>query len=93
VLGEAVAEVRAGLRTIASSAVPLPEVGYEGADERGRVFAEAELAWPDQQLVVLTPAQDDQSADWRAKGWTVLLSSTEGWAEEVLATLKKEIQG
>jgi DEAD/DEAH box helicase domain-containing protein len=93
VLDDAVAEVRAGLRTIASSAVPLPEVGYEGADERGRVFAEAELAWPDQKLVVLTSTQDDQAAGWRSKEWAVLLSSTEGWADEVLAALKKEIQG
>jgi DEAD/DEAH box helicase domain-containing protein len=93
VLGEAVAEVTAGLRAIASASVPLPEVGYEGADERGKVFAEAELAWPDQKLVVLTSTQDDQAADWRSKGWTVLLSSAEGWADEVLAALKKEIQG
>ena len=83
----------AGLRAIASASVPLPEVGYEGADERGKVFAEAELAWPDQKLVVLTSTQDDQAADWRSKGWAVLLSSTEGWADEVLAALKKEIQG
>jgi DEAD/DEAH box helicase domain-containing protein len=93
VLGEAVAEVTAGLRAIASASGPLPEVGYEGADERGKVFAEAELAWPDQKLVVLTSTQDDQAADWRSKGWAVLLSSTEGWADEVLAALKKEIQG
>jgi hypothetical protein len=43
--------------------------------------------------VVLTSTQDDQAADWRSKGWAVLLSSTEGWADEVLAALKKEIQG
>jgi DEAD/DEAH box helicase domain-containing protein len=92
VLGEAVEAVQAGLRVIASASVPSPEVGHEGADERGRVFAEAELAWPDHRLAVLTPAQDDQAEAWRGRGWTVVMTTAEGWAADVLNVLSKGIQ-
>jgi DEAD/DEAH box helicase domain-containing protein len=92
-LGEAVAEVGHGLGFLLAGAAPIPEVGYEGADERGRVFAEAELAWPDHKLVVLTPAQEDQAVAWKAKGWSVFMSSSQGWEGAVLAVLKQETQG
>lgn len=93
ILGEAVAEVGHGLGFLLAGAAPIPEVGYEGADERGRVFAEAELAWPDHKLVVLTSAQEDQAVAWRAKGWSVFMTSRQGWEGAVLAVLKQETQG
>src|SRR5262249_27685810 len=39
----------------AAKALSLPVVGYELADEQGRVRADAELAWPSQKIVVLLP--------------------------------------
>jgi DEAD/DEAH box helicase domain-containing protein len=45
----------------------LPEVGYELGGSRDEVLAEAELAWPDQQLaVILDP---DDAPIFEAAGW------------------------
>jgi DEAD/DEAH box helicase domain-containing protein len=45
----------------------LPEVGYELGGSRDEVLAEAELAWPDQQLaVILDP---DDAPVFEAAGW------------------------
>ena len=93
ILEEAVAEVRDGLRELLRASAALPEVGFEAADERGKVFAEAELAWPDQMMVVLTPAQEDQAAAWADKGWQVMKSSTQDWVAAVLAVLTRKAQG
>lgn len=46
---------------------PLPEAGYELADDRGKVIAEAELAWPQARVAVLV-TDDDQDACAQA-GW------------------------
>ena len=50
----------------------LPEVGYELAGLKGEVLAEAELAWPEQQLaVILNPddAEPFEAAGWRC--WSI----------------------
>lgn len=46
---------------------PLPEAGYELANDRGTVIAEAELAWPQARVAVLL-TEDDQDACVQA-GW------------------------
>ena len=48
--------------------LPLPEQAFELAGARGEVLAQAELAWPDQQLAVLVDPADAgpfTAADWR----------------------------
>ena len=74
-IDSAAQEVQPGLTMMARAAAPLPEVGFEWADERGRVQAEAELAWPAARLAVLTEAQADQAAVWRGMGWRVWLAT------------------
>lgn len=49
---------------------PLPEGGYELTDERGKVIAEAELAWPGAKVAILATA-DDQAVCSQA-GWFTL---------------------
>ena len=73
---------------------PLPDAGYELADDRGKVIAEAELAWPQARVAVLI-TDDDQDACVQA-GWYAFT------VEEFLAatvttqdrsTIKDRLQG
>ena len=52
---------------ILKDALSLPELGYELEGPKGEVLAEAELAWPDQQLAVILDA--DQRPCFEAAGW------------------------
>lgn len=54
--------------------LPLPSVGEEIPDVRGRTLANAELAWMDRKVAIATPsAMSEQDAERaRALGWTVL---------------------
>jgi len=100
VLDQAVDVVQGGLRLLLGAGVPTPEVGYELADARGRVIAEAELAWFEARLVVLTEDQVDGAGVWLSHGWTVVSLSTltdaEGdgdpsapaWAQAVVSKIK-----
>jgi DEAD/DEAH box helicase domain-containing protein len=45
---------------------PMPEPGFELEGSRGEVLAMAELAWPDQQLAVVQPAD---AGAFTAAGW------------------------
>jgi len=49
--------------------VTAPEVGYELMDEKGRVIAEAELAWPDVRTAVLLPDSGAEAALFAGQGW------------------------
>ena len=49
----------------------MPEVGYELVDDRGRVCAQAELAWPDRKVAAVLPEEGDQRAEFEKRGWTV----------------------
>jgi hypothetical protein len=51
------------------------------------VCAEAELAWPSQQVAVLLPEQEGAEADFAAQGWKVF--STDGEQKELLNALKE----
>ena len=64
--------MRPGLRRLAEAGVAVPEVGLELADEKGRVLADAELAWPPEKLVVLRDDQSDLSEAWAAAQWKVV---------------------
>ncbi|HEX5081873.1 MAG TPA: DUF1998 domain-containing protein [Blastocatellia bacterium] len=53
------------------SGLPLPIVGYELMDERNRVCAAAELAWPDNKVAALLTEEFDRKAAFESRGWTV----------------------
>lgn len=76
-------EVRQGLQALRDAdAAPPQEVGFELADERGKVVAEAELAWLPQRLVVLTEAQAEYRQAWLVAGW-VASDARGDWVAEV----------
>ena len=51
--------------------LPVPEVGFELADEKGRVCAHAELAWPSRKVTAVLPEWGEQRAEFERRGWTV----------------------
>ena len=57
---------------IFKEALALPELGYELEGPKGEVLAEAELAWPEQQLAVILDAAEGscfEAAGWRC--WSI----------------------
>lgn len=64
--------LRPGLRRLAEAGAAVPEVGLELADDKGRVLADAELAWPREKLVVLRDDHADLRDTWAAAQWKVV---------------------
>jgi DEAD/DEAH box helicase domain-containing protein len=73
---------------------PLPDAGYELADDRGKVIAEAELAWPQARVAVLI-TDDDQDAcvqvGWYAFTVEEFLAATVTTQDR--GTIKDRLQG
>jgi DEAD/DEAH box helicase domain-containing protein len=67
---------------------PRPEVGYELANERGKVIAEAELAWPGAKVAVLL-TDDDQDV-WAQAGWCAF---TVDQFASAMGTIKDRLPG
>ena len=59
------------LDKLESKNVPLPEAGYELADETGEVVAEAELGWPELKVAILGAWQIVYSKAFEGAGWRV----------------------
>ena len=59
------------VRSWAKQGLPLPEVGFELLDEKGRVCAQVELAWPNRKVAAVLPEGTDVSEEFRKRGWTV----------------------
>ena len=72
VLDQALSSMKEGLKALARAGADQPEVGMELADEKGRVLADAELAWASQKLAVLRPDQADLAPEWCAAGWQLI---------------------
>ena len=60
-------------------------------DDLGRVVAEAELAWPDEHVAVLLPAQDRKP--FADTGWTTFLPGDPNLYESLTDALQKEVPG
>lgn len=69
VLSLVLRETQAWAHALALANVPVPEVGYELLDEKGRIVAESEMAWPVARVTVLMPDSGD-AANFEAAGWT-----------------------
>jgi len=63
---------RAFVRSWAERKLPIPEVGYELQDGKGRVRAQAELAWPDRKVAAVLPEGGDHRAEFQEQRWRVL---------------------
>lgn len=71
-------ELRDWVVEAAKSGIPLPTVGYELNAENGAVLAEAELAWPEQRVVLLPDFQvEDNQEVFVGQGWRICTPSTE----------------
>lgn len=64
-------EVQGWMMALAQAGLPEPDVGFELVNDRGRVLAEAELAWPALQLAVLLPDCQEDAAHFSGLGWQV----------------------
>jgi hypothetical protein len=80
---------RAIIRTCAEQSLPLPAVGYELADDKGRVCADAELAWPSQKVSVLLPERMDAAAAFREAGWKVFSAADLADLQPLFGLLKE----
>jgi hypothetical protein len=96
---QALTVLREGLRALAMAGAPPPEAGMELVDDRGRVVADAELAWSDEKLAVLRPDQSDLAESWKRAGWRVVvldeaLRAEDGrpWKTVVAAALRSTIE-
>ena len=58
----------------ATAGLPVPEVGFELADGKGAVLAEAELAWPKERVAVLHGEQAENVAAFERAGWQAHLA-------------------
>ena len=90
VLGLVLEILRAGAGKLAEAGVAPPdEVGYEHPAEGGGVVAEAELAWTESRLVVITEAQSEYKKAWESILWEVIVAEGE-WPSLVLERLSAE---
>jgi hypothetical protein len=58
------------LRRLQSEKRPVPEVGFE-ITINGEIVGEAELAWPDRQVVYLTDEQMTDAEVFENAGWAI----------------------
>ena len=72
------------VRSWAKRGRPMPEVGFELLGEKGRVCAQAELAWPDRKVVAVLPEGIDVSGEFEDRGWMVFDATDLAKAEDKL---------
>lgn len=78
------------LATLFERGMPVPEVGFELAGDRGAVIAEAELAWPDRRIAILLPVQGGSAAAFAGAGWRVFDSDDDTLCEAIAGALAGE---
>lgn len=89
VIQDAAEELTSGLIHLAEQGVAAPDgIGEEFEDERGRVYAEAELCWQSYKLCVLTVGQEEYQKPLHDFGWSPILAEV-GWENEVVALLRR----
>jgi len=84
-------EVQAWGVALAALGASAPQPGYELMDDKGRVIAEAELAWPDATAAVLMPGTATDSGLFVEQGWHVFTADG-GELPAALSTLLMETQ-
>lgn len=84
-------EVQTWCLALAALGASAPQPGYELMDDKGRVIAEAELAWPDALTAVLMPGTANDSALFVEQGWHVFTADG-GELPAALSTLLMETQ-
>jgi len=89
VIKDAAEELTDGLIYLASEGMMIPDgIGEEFEDERGRVYAEAELCWQLYKLCVLTPDQEEYQKPLQDRGWSPILAEV-GWENNIVELLRR----
>ncbi|MCB1633304.1 MAG: DEAD/DEAH box helicase [Xanthomonadales bacterium] len=84
-----VAELVDGAKALEAEGCPAPEeIGFELSVDGETVEAQAELAWLQGRLVVLTRDQIEYQDAWLAHHWQVVLAADEHWPAEVLRVME-----
>lgn len=81
-------ETQAWAHALAVAGLPAPQIGYELLDDKGRVVAESEMAWPAVRVTILLP-DTGAEAKFKAAGWTCFVV-TEGPLPVALMNKLKE---
>lgn len=74
---------------LAHAGAPLPEVGFELIDGRGRVLAEAELAWVSLKIAVLLADDQADASCFEAEGWSIYIATKDAPVQALLDRLKE----
>lgn len=76
-------------RALMGAGIRQPQVGYELLDERGDIWAEAELAWEDRRVALSGRSRVERAHDQPAAGWQVfLLEDLAGDPSQLVAALR-----
>jgi hypothetical protein len=87
-LANIIKAVMPGMIELSKTGVQPPDdFGLELPDENGEVIAEAEAAWTPDQIVLLTPAQEEFLPEWISQGWKAIKSADENWPAQVAELL------
>ena len=81
------ADLRDFVYQLSLADLSVPEVGFELCTTDGYVIAEAELAWPDKSVALLTAGQMESSESFVAAGWVVF--SGDASTEEIIEKVKE----
>jgi hypothetical protein len=79
--------VQGFLRSWIGRGLPLPKVGYDLLDDKGRVHAGAELAWPDRKIAVVLPERIDVNEEFQKRGWAVFDTTDVAKVEDEIKAL------
>lgn len=77
------------LIALAAAGAPVPLVGFELLDHHQRVVAEAELAWPDQRVVILLDSTTAIEALWTQQGWLTVVFTPQLCVEQIISMINK----
>jgi DEAD/DEAH box helicase domain-containing protein len=88
IVEHAASAVQLWVAALAQTDLPVPVLGYELLDDKGRVIAEAELAWEEEQVVV-TLLQDANADLFVADGWQCLVVTPDSPVEALIKLLRK----
>ncbi len=83
--------IRPLLIEIGSQNLARPTIGFEYMDG-GVIIATAEVAWPDQTMVIISEEMLEDGETFRRKGWTVITFNSEGLTSENLKILMAKLQ-
>jgi DEAD/DEAH box helicase domain-containing protein len=70
-------EVRECCLSLAKAGVMTPEPGFELLDDKGRVLAEAEVAWPSVRVAAFLAGDEDSHTAFMECGWHVFVAEGE----------------